>query len=523
MKNRMLGVFALCAAVFVTSVSVRAGDESPYGEQGWYKDSSNNYHVRGGDAVALTNLFTVMQAGKIKNRTVFLAAGTYNLSGISMYSGDHLRLTANMSGTKVVGEEGTTAKDVILKGGGATDKRRIFNFGQRMDLKGLTLTGGYASGSGGAVTKYDTTAATGSTLFDCIVSNNYATGTGGAIYQVCASNALFEANSTRGNGGAVGNSNKLIDCIIRGNAATNSNSTCGGAVHSGTLIHCEVYDNVASNRGGALYSVDGRDNVISNNWSLNRGDFNTVLDACTISNSVIACNSANGRGAITYGGTYEGCVFISNICTRSEGLFRGIFNRCVFKGNYHKASGGAFFNGGNSSGATVYNSLIVSNGVAGAASSVGSASNSKFYNCTVVGHQSTTAPFGANALLVNTIIADSLAFDVKQDDPSTMTNCLWVTQSADDPIEASKVVDGIWLKGRPVRFVDPVKGDYRLQRGSKARNAGYQDDDYIAVVGPIDLNGDPRAYEGDGPAKAIIDIGCYECQIPAPGLMMIVK
>ena len=45
MKNRMLGVFALCAAVFVTSVSVRAGDESPYGEQGWYKDSSNNYHV----------------------------------------------------------------------------------------------------------------------------------------------------------------------------------------------------------------------------------------------------------------------------------------------------------------------------------------------------------------------------------------------------------------------------------------------------------------------------------------------
>lgn len=29
--------------------------------------------------------------------------------------------------------------------------------------------------------------------------------------------------------------------------------------------------------------------------------------------------------------------------------------------------------------------------------------------------------------------------------------------------------------------------------------------------------------EGDGPAKAIIDIGCYECQIPAPGLMMLVK
>lgn len=34
---------------------------------------------------------------------------------------------------------------------------------------------------------------------------------------------------------------------------------------------------------------------------------------------------------------------------------------------------------------------------------------------------------------------------------------------------------------------------------------------------------DPRVYEGDGPAKAIIDIGCYECQIPAPGLMMLVK
>ena len=102
-----------------------------------------------------------------------------------------------------------------------------------------------------------------------------------------------------------------------------------------------------------------------------------------------------------------------------------------------------------------------------------------------------------------------------------MTNCLWTAQKNTDPPVGS--FGGGLVSREALKFTDAQNGDFTLKRGSKARNAGYQDDAYLASVGPIDLGKNPRVYEGDGPAKAIIDIGCYECQIPAPGLMMLVK
>ena len=62
--------------------------------------------------------------------------------------------------------------------------------------------------------------------------------------------------------------------------------------------------------------------------------------------------------------------------------------------------------------------------------------------------------------------------------------------------------------------VDPAAapttaGNLRLQRGSPAIDAG----DNAFVTHPLDLDGNPRASDGDGDGTATVDMGAYEFTI----------
>ena len=56
-------------------------------------------------------------------------------------------------------------------------------------------------------------------------------------------------------------------------------------------------------------------------------------------------------------------------------------------------------------------------------------------------------------------------------------------------------------------FVDPLTGDYHLQPGSPAIDAG---DNTVADLPATDLDGNPRIVDGTGMGQAIIDMGVYE-------------
>ncbi len=59
-------------------------------------------------------------------------------------------------------------------------------------------------------------------------------------------------------------------------------------------------------------------------------------------------------------------------------------------------------------------------------------------------------------------------------------------------------------------FVDPAAGDYRLQAGSPAIDAGTND---APGLPGADFNGNPRVVDGDGDGVAVVDMGAFEFQV----------
>ncbi|WP_338685209.1 choice-of-anchor D domain-containing protein [Haloferula helveola] len=145
---------------------------------------------------------------------------------------------------------------LVLQGAGG--HRGFYNTGG-LTLRGITLTGMDAAGSGGGAIR-----STGSiVLEDCALTGNSAA-YGGALYnnggQVVATRCTFSGNVTSGEGGAILNGTSstmsLVQCTVAGN-------TCdyGAIVNNGgflTLRHCTVAANMVTGGGtGGIRSEDG--------------------------------------------------------------------------------------------------------------------------------------------------------------------------------------------------------------------------------------------------------------------------
>ena len=214
-------------------------------------------------------------------------------------------------------------------------------------------------------------------------------------------------------------------------------------------------------------------------------------------------------------------------CSGGSGIITGIpvVERCAFCGNrseiFYRASLGP-----------VRNCLFVSNTAAIVTLVDVSDKRARFENCTFAdnnGNNSSVVSIkGGNVnnqvAFVNCALWGNTK-DVNRTDKTwqethlvAYTNCLVEAYTEDVPETHEGCIVGL----NP-RFVDPASGNYRPRHNSPLRDKGLTLD--WMTEGAIDLDGKPRRLDkrGKPTVSALPDIGSYECDIPKPGIAILVK
>ena len=237
-------------------------------------------------------------------------SGTTILRLGSALSGQTLTLNASlgelaMSGNVFLDASSLTGGFTIDGGPGAN---RIFNIGGTAHLRGLTLTGGAASGNGGAILSSGTL-----TLEDCVLRGNSATGSGGALSclgTVILRRCSLTQNIATASGGALSfTGSNLVhlensaftanEAGERGGAISISFSSFGGNLYS-RLYQCTVEGNRSGQRGGGIYLslcfMGISHCTIVNNEALTQRGGGLVLDPSnarqSLQNTIVADNRA---------------------------------------------------------------------------------------------------------------------------------------------------------------------------------------------------------------------------------------
>ncbi len=509
-----------------------------------------------GDVVSLTNALdriNKLDGMNAKNGSkVWLEPGLYDLRGISMKSGSHLYMEWHncwLSG------KGDGPGDVVLLGGGETEKRRVIecygsNYGW-CNISNLTVTGGYSTGDGGGIG-----GSYSSRYINLVVTNNYAAGSGGGggggACHGQAYNCLFADNSTdkRGGGLWIYGGGKLDikffegawDCVFSNNVA-NANGYGGGLYGLGKCFGCTFVGNRAG-YGGGFYAATG-----IYTWYNNLGTNKTeVADSTFIGNMMTQW----GHGSAIYNGgaaaliPVSNCVFTANVDTEHGGygvvsgcnvtdssivanqrneytIYNSNLTRCLVANNTNTSANISvdFTNAGH----TNVNCLFKGNVASGTNTKVIQSKN--LVNCEIIDNKATGVNYGAitpgcklwNCVLTGNTISGTLrdvrANMLNQTVTLTFTNCLF---SAADVAEDYTGLGNCHQVARgKFKFADDANGDYTPLTGSPCTDKGLQSDWILRLVGDTDLAGNRRIF-CDG-----LDIGAFECQKYPPALRILVR
>jgi hypothetical protein len=232
---------------------------------------------------------------------------------ISLTSGD-------LAITDAVTIAGPGAALATVNGGGIS---RVFDTtqalaGSAINISGLTITGGYATSSGGGILVYDEAV----TLTNCVLTNNVAgfSSSGGAVEVYFPSGSLSlesckVTNNSAQNGGSGGaidfNGGKIT--IDKSTISNNSATAVGGAAtfHSGaqvTITDSTFSGNTAGIGGGGLY--------FSNCNSM-------LMTGSTVSGNSAANGSGGGIDMVgsagATGSTIRNCTISGNSCQQNGG------------------------------------------------------------------------------------------------------------------------------------------------------------------------------------------------------------
>ena len=491
-------------------------------------------------AVAAANeVFEVSDVDELTNacakatynfNTIKLKPRVYDLTGIVMdRSGSNHLVVATWSG-QLVGT-GPRPEDTVIKGGGAADGCRILRFDKSYcTVSNLTFTGGYINQNGGS----GGVANNGYTTFtDCVFSNNYAQNFGGALDQAKTLTRCKFIDNHSGNGGGAmrpytvsGDPGVFRDCRFEGNHSKN-----GGVAYCGaSWSNCVFVGNYSTGDAGC-FSPQGNPNVcidchFTNNVS--GGDYSVGKSVAAFTNCTFYGNSSGGSGMIDSCPSAYGCEVASN--TGMPLIVSCTLRNCTVADSYgNKVNANPLVKD-----SVLYNCLVARNtGGNHSMSQIAAGATAAMYNCTVVSnayYAQNYSVVGCAALVNTLLVGNYVASTGKMQDlasysigsyPGVLTNCLWTAQSEDSsyPFDQARFSGGGLVER--AGFVDAAGGDFSLTRRSPARNAGWSDSAYLALVGPVDLAGGDRVYMND-PAPQI-DVGCFECCLRAAGLVFIFR
>ena len=360
---------------------------------------------------ALTNAFAEVGKADTTDAKILLAPGIYDLKGTQIGTGGaHWRLDKKMKNGLIAGT-GATPGDTVLLGGGDTDKKRVFHIwstdaSKPTVISNLTITGGYTTGDGGAISGSTPTYGGNLILSHVIISNNYAKGSngagGGGVIFAKAYNCVFSDNvcETQRGGGLYVNtaSHGAWDCVFSNNSANAANMYGGGlyATEGAACVGCKFYDNAGVNGSGACAN-----GLVSN--CVFRGNKPTAA-----ANS----NKLGGGLYLASSGECVDCKFFDNAADRGGGMYvsssSASVRNCLFEGNKQTgwASGAALFVNASSPLAIVSNCVFRAN-VARVESSRTIISNAHLVDCTIRDHAVTNGYVLAGCSMTRCLFADN--------------------------------------------------------------------------------------------------------------------
>jgi len=326
---------------------------------------------------------------------------------------------------------------------------------------------------------------------NCTFSDNSGNGSGGGMFNQNASpdinNCRFLGNNIQGSGGAIYNnansSPHLTNCTFNGNI---NSGTGGSAIFNNTsdasIIKCTFTNNQltnfsTTNTGGAgIYNLS----------------CSPVIYQCTFTSN--QSNGLGGAGVFNSASSPEitGCLFSGNLAANNLGCGAGIFNmngsspviiNSIFSGNYAGRNGGALCN---------------------------IASSYRITNCTFSGNFCATGGAIYNytptmsAVVQNTIIWANRGGDYPDiySEGVDMSISYSDIQSMAGGTNGNINADPLFVDGPPPSPFSFVGGDYNLQPGSPALNAG----DDALNTSQVDFANNARVI------GAAIDMGAYESQ-----------
>jgi parallel beta-helix repeat protein len=195
----------------------------------------------------------------------------------------------------------------------------------------------------------------GGVVSNCVLSGNSATGNGGGAYGTTLINCVLSDNTATNGGGAAAST--LLNCTVTGNSVQFPSgspeppglpATCGGGgIYEGSAINCLIADNSAYQGGGAWGAVSLINCTIINNSAAYCGGICPNI-VCQVTNCIIYFNSADTNA--NYG---TGNLSIGYSCTMPlpDGGSGNITNEPTFVdfwgGDYHLASDCPVINAGN--------------------------------------------------------------------------------------------------------------------------------------------------------------------------------
>ena len=246
---------------------------------------------------------------------------------------------------------------------------RVFEVDQGVvaSLSGLTITGGYSSGSGAGLYSAGTTV-----LSDCVITGNTSTASasdsgGAGVFNSRTGNLTLDqctvnANNAFRDGGGVFNAGtaSLVNSVFTGN----SSSFVGGGIFNddnatGSVLDCTISGNSAPRGGGVFVSYPNSSitltgTTISGNTATKGGGLYDQ-DHANLTDCTISGNSAQLGGGVENYGTVN-------------------LTACTVSGNSASQGGGGFYNYGTSyyaSTASLIDTIVAGNtGSGGAADDI---------------------------------------------------------------------------------------------------------------------------------------------------------